>query len=83
MVMKKMGIPARANGEDNSITRPAASRPALVTDRTMYVLLETEIRPLCCLGSDSRYGWKTRLAQELWQTMEHSMGVMLMLRKMC
>ena len=45
--------------------------------------LKTETLLEMFFGSALRAGSKTFFAQELWQTTEQSMGVMLMLRKPC
>ncbi len=82
-MMKKIGTPARASGEVRSTTREPASMPALVTEKTAYASFETEILLETSLGRRLMAGSKTDLDQTVWQTMEHSSGVTLMLRKPC
>lgn len=79
--MKKIGIPARANGLVNSMTRPAASRPADITDRMRKSFCETWTVEACAVGREAMSGRKWVVEREVWQTMEASMGVMDMFRK--
>lgn len=54
-----------------------------MTDKTMYESLKTETFLACAAGRAAMTGSKTFLAHDVWQTMEHSSGVTLMLRKPC
>ncbi len=80
-MMKKIGILASANGDVNSATRDPASMPAPYTLRAAYVSLEMATFLAWSLARRLMAGSKTDLAQAELQTMEHSMGVTLMLRK--
>jgi hypothetical protein len=81
--MKKMGMLASANGDVSSATRDPASMPALApyTLSAAYVSLEMATFLAWSLGRRLMAGSKTDFAQAELQTMEHSMGVTLMLRK--
>jgi hypothetical protein len=57
--------------------------PALLTEKTMYVSLDIETEAAAAVGSLRIMGANTCVAQVVWHTMEHSMGVMEMLRKPC
>ena len=81
MVIKKIGIPASANGDVNSTTLDPASIPAPYTLNAAYVSFETATARACALGSRLTAGSKTDSAQAESHTMEHSSGVTLMLRK--
>lgn len=81
VVMKKIGILASANGDVNSATRDPASMPAPYTLSAAYVSLEMATVLAWSLGRRLMAGSKTDSAQAELQTMEHSMGVTLMLRK--
>ena len=54
-----------------------------MTQRIRYVSAETETWARRSRGRRLMMGWKTLRAQEAWQTMETSIGVMEMLRKRC
>ncbi len=79
--MKKIGILASANGDVNSATRDPASMPAPYTLSAAYVSLEMATFLTWSLARRLMAGSKTDLAQADLQTMEHSIGVTLMLRK--
>lgn len=79
--MKKMEIFARASGDVRSATREPASMPDPYTLRAMYVSLEMVTALAWLSGRRLMAGSKTDVAQAELHTMEHSMGVTLMLRK--
>ncbi len=81
--MKKMGTLASASGDVRSTTLEPASMPALMTDKTAYESLEIETFLECSFGSLFMAGSNTLLAQALWQTTEHSIGVTLMFKNPC
>ena len=79
--MKKMEIFARASGDVRSATRDPASMPEPYTLKAMYVSLEMATVLAWLSGRRLMAGSKTDVAQAELHTMEHSMGVTLMLRK--
>jgi hypothetical protein len=79
--MKKIGMLASASGDVKSATREPASMPVPYTLRAAYVSLEMATFPACSFGRRSMAGSNTDVAQAELHTMEHSMGVTLMLRK--
>lgn len=81
--MKKMGIPAKAKGLVNSITLPAASSPADMTERMTKSFCDTWTVDAASFGSEAMSGRKWAVERAVWQTMEASMGVMDILRKCC
>lgn len=83
MVMKKMGILARARGEVRSATREPASRDPVMTQRAAYLSLDISTDFALSLGRRFMAGMNSDSAHAESQTMEHSMGVTLMLRNTC
>jgi len=79
--MKKIGMFANASGDVNSATLDPASMSVPYTLKTVYVSLEMATVLAWSLGSRLMAGSKTDDAQTDLQTMEHSTGVTLMLRK--
>jgi hypothetical protein len=54
-----------------------------MTHKARYVSFDMETALAASLGKVLRRGSKRFFAHDVWQTTEHSMGVMLMLRKPC
>lgn len=79
--MKKMDMLARARGDVRSATRDPGSMPEPYTLSAMYVSLEMATVLDWFSGRRLMAGSKTDVAQAELHTMEHSMGVTLMLRK--
>lgn len=57
--------------------------PPFMTEMTRYSSWELEMALAARVGSASMTGRKTLRAQDSWQTMLHSRGLTLMLRKPC
>lgn len=80
--MKKMGMPASASGDVRSTTLDPASMPGDDTRTTTYDSLEMDTAFAASFGSCCIIGRNIVFAQVSWQTIEHSSGVTLILRKL-